>query len=70
MIMKEETILGISKPESNKSTNDSEVATAAFEGVCNHCSKKRHKKADCFKFKKEKESKGASKENYWCDFVV
>ncbi len=37
MIMKEETILGISKPESNKSTNDSEIATAAFGGVCNHC---------------------------------
>jgi hypothetical protein len=47
MIMKEETILGISKPESNKSS-DSEIATAAFEGVCNHCNKKGHKKADCF----------------------
>ena len=34
MIMKEETILGISKPESSKSS-DSEIATAAFEGVCN-----------------------------------
>ena len=68
MIMKEETILGISKPESSKSTNDSEIATAAFEGVGNHCNKKGHKKADCFKFKKEKESKAASKEDYWCDF--
>ena len=67
MIMKEETILGISKPESNKSS-DSEIATAAFEGVCNHCNKKGHKKADCFKFKKEKEAKYSSKEDHWCDF--
>ncbi len=68
MILKEETVLGIDKPESNKSSKDSEIATAAFEGVCNHCNKKGHKKADCFKFKKEKESKASGKEDYWCDF--
>ncbi len=38
--MKEETILGISEPES-KTSSETETANAVFEGVCNHCNKKR-----------------------------
>ena len=68
-IMKEETILGISKPES-KTSSETETANAVFEGVCNHCNKKGHKKADCFKFKKQQNEMKTSKETYWCEYCA
>ena len=45
MIMKEETILGIGKPDKLKESN-TEVAQAVFDGICNFCNKKGHKKND------------------------
>jgi hypothetical protein len=69
MIMKEETILGIGKPEKQKEPT-TEMAQAVFDGNCNFCNKKGHKKVDCFKFKKQ-QKEGAEKkpgETYWCDY--
>jgi hypothetical protein len=72
-IMKEETVNNIGKPdEQNKNdSKDSEVAHAAFDGTCNHCGKKGHKKADCNKLKKETKAaattKAATASKYWCD---
>ena len=68
-IMKEETILGISKPET-KTSSETETANAVFEGVCNFCNKKGHKKADCFKFKKQQNETKTSKETYWCEYCA
>jgi hypothetical protein len=67
MIMKEETILGISKPES-KVSSETETANAVFDGVCNFCNKKGHKKAECFKFKKQQKEIKNPKETYWCGY--
>ena len=74
-IMKEETIIGISKP--TKSPTEMETANAVFEGTCNFCSKKGHKKQDCFAFKKQqqktdgnnngKQEKEKPGNKYWCD---
>jgi hypothetical protein len=70
MILKEETVLGIAKPESNKSSKDSEIATAAFEGVCNHCNKKGHKKADCLNSRRRKNQKHQAKTTIGVIFVT
>jgi hypothetical protein len=59
MIMKEDTILGIGKPEKQKEPT-TEMAQAVFDGNCNFCNKKGHKKVDCFKFKKQ-QKEGAEK---------
>jgi hypothetical protein len=69
MIMKEETILGIGKPDKHKESN-TEVAQAVFDGFCNFCNKKGHKKNDCFQFKKQQKEGTEKKprENYWCDY--
>jgi hypothetical protein len=67
MIMKEETILGISKPEL-KVSSETETANAVFDGVCNFCNKKGHKKAECFKFKKQQKEIKNPKETYWCGY--
>jgi transposase InsO family protein len=67
-ILQEETINSIGKPDNKKSQNDSkdsEVAHIAFEGKCNHCGKKGHKKAECYKLKKE--TKAAVTTKHWCD---
>jgi hypothetical protein len=66
-IMKEETILGISKPES-KTSSETETANAVFEGVCNFCNKKGHTKAECFKFKKQQNEMKNPKGTYWCGY--
>jgi hypothetical protein len=65
-ILKEETVLGLSKPE-KQSSSSTEVANSAIEN-CAHCNKKGHNKSECRKLKKEKEDKKAEKDKYWCDF--
>ena len=57
-IMKEETIIAISKPVVK--AKETETANTVFDGVCNFCSKKGHKKQDCFAFKKT-QKQGAAK---------
>ena len=71
-ILQEETINSIGKPDSKKSQNeskDSEIAHAVFDGTCNHCGKKGHKKAECNKLKKEQKVAAATKATtkHWCD---
>jgi transposase InsO family protein len=80
-IMKEETIIGISKPveKAKEKAKETETANAAFEGTCDFCSKKGHKKQDCFAFKKTQKQgavkpvaakgKGKAKpiKQLWCD---
>jgi hypothetical protein len=68
MILKEETINSIDKPERKKQeTKDTEIATAIFEGVCHFCQKKRHRKLECFAFKKLKAGDRKPAASYWCD---
>jgi hypothetical protein len=72
-ILQEETINSIGKPDSKKSQNeskDSEIAHAVFDGTCNHCGKKGHKKAECNKLKKEQKEAAvikAATTKHWCD---
>jgi hypothetical protein len=63
--MKEETVLGLSKPE-KQSSSSIEVANSAIE-TCAHCNKKGHNKSECRKLRKEKEEKKAEKDKYWCE---
>jgi hypothetical protein len=65
-IMKEETVLGLSKPESKTATS-SEMASSAVEN-CTFCNKKGHMKSECRKLKKEQAEKKAEKDKYWCNF--
>jgi hypothetical protein len=67
-ILKEETINGIGKAEKDPVQRETEIAHAMFEGNCNYCNKKGHKKAECRKFKKDQEN-GSTKpgDKYWCD---
>ena len=72
-ILQEETINAIGKPEKqNKNdSKDSEIAHAAFDGTCNHCGKKGHKKAECNKLKNEIKAKAATRagtaSKHWCE---
>ncbi len=63
--MKEETVLGLSKPDS-KAASNSEVANSSLE-ICSHCNKKGHAKSECRKLKKEQAEKKTEKDNYWCN---
>jgi len=65
-IMKEETVLGLSKPESKTATS-SERTSSAVEN-CTFCNKKGHMKSECRKLKKEQAEKKAEKDKYWCNF--
>ncbi len=53
MIIKEETILGISKPES-KVSSEAETANAVFDGVCNFVTKKDTRKLIVLSLKNSK----------------
>ena len=64
-ILKEETVLGLSKSDS-KTSSSNEMANSAVEN-CAHCNKKGHNKSQCRKLKKEKEESKAQKDKYWCD---
>jgi transposase InsO family protein len=64
-ILKEETVLGLSKSD-KQSSSSIEVANSAMDN-CAHCKKKGHNKSECRKLKKEKEEKKAEKDKYWCD---
>ena len=64
-ILKEETVLGLSKSDS-KTSSSNEMANSAVEN-CAHCNKKGHSKSQCRKLKKEKEESKAQKDKYWCD---
>ena len=52
-ILKEETINGIGKIENNPTQKETEIAHAVFDGNCNYCYKKGHKKSECRKLKKD-----------------
>ena len=74
-ILQEETVNAIGKPDKQKAQNDSkdsDIAHVAFEGNCNHCGKKGHKKAECNKLKKELKAVAGINNNqqtskHWCD---
>ena len=73
-ILKEETIMDIGKTENGNSKSDSDVAHIFFEGTCNYCSKKGHKRNECRKLAKDKangtvqeNSKAKPGDKYWCD---
>jgi hypothetical protein len=65
-ILKEETVLGLSKSDV-KTSSSNEMANTAFE-TCSHCNKKGHNKSQYRKLKKEKEESSSKKDKYWCDF--
>ena len=74
-ILKEETINEIGKTENGNPKSNSDVAHAFFEGTCNYCNKKGHKRNECRKLAKDKEngtiqedSKAKPGDKYWCDF--
>ena len=64
-ILKEETVLGLSKSDS-KTSSSNEMVNSAVEN-CTHCNNKGHNKSQCRKLKKEKEENQAKKDKYWCD---
>ena len=74
-ILKEETINEIEKTENGNPKSNSDVAHAFFEGNCNYCNKKGHKRNECRKLAKDKEngtiqedSKAKPGDKFWCDF--
>jgi transposase InsO family protein len=67
-ILKEETINGIGKVEKDPTQKETEIAHAVFDGNCNYCYKKGHKKSECRKLKKDQENGSNKPSNkYWCD---
>ena len=68
-ILQEETVNGIGKLDTaNIKDKIVEIAHAAFDGNCDYCNRKGHKKSECRKLKKDQEAKAkTSRAKYWCD---